>query len=63
MSDALIGVYEVAQMTGATVSTVRWWRSQGTGPIAAKIGRRVMYRRADVEAWIEAKFAIANAAS
>lgn len=38
------------------INTLRFWRSQGTGPTSARIGRRVAYRRADVAAWLEAQF-------
>lgn len=52
----LMTLAEVAEATRTTVDTVRTWRKVGKGPRAAKIGRRVMYRRADVEAWIAAQF-------
>ncbi|MFV1359590.1 helix-turn-helix transcriptional regulator [Mycolicibacterium fortuitum] len=52
----LIDIETAAKMTGQCVSTMRWWKAQGVGPKAAKIGRRVMYRRADVEAWINEQF-------
>lgn len=35
------------------VTTVRWWRTQRTGPPAVKIGRFLRYRLADVERWEE----------
>ena len=37
--------------------TLRWWRLRrvGFGPPSFKIGRRVMYRRQDVESWLEAQ--------
>jgi excisionase family DNA binding protein len=50
----LLTVAEVAEMTRLSVSTLRWWRSAGAGgPESIKLGRRVMYRRADVEKWLE----------
>jgi predicted DNA-binding transcriptional regulator AlpA len=34
------------------VSTLRYWRHLGTGPHSFRLGRRVVYRRADVTAWL-----------
>ncbi|GAA2807119.1 helix-turn-helix transcriptional regulator [Mycolicibacterium pallens] len=53
----LIGIEETARMCNQAISTLRWWKAQGVGPKAAKIGRRVMYRKQDVEDWINAQFA------
>lgn len=44
---------EVAAITRAPVETVRYWRHVGKGPRSFKVGRRVLYRRSDVEAWLE----------
>lgn len=51
----LLTTAEVADLVRATPSTVRFWRHAGTGPAGFKVGRRVLYRRADVEAWIAAQ--------
>lgn len=41
-------------MTRLSVGTLRYWRSVGAGgPESFKLGRRVMYRRADVERWLQ----------
>ena len=32
-------------------STIRYWRHAGTGPKGTRIGRRTLYRLADVVAW------------
>lgn len=32
--------------------TLRWWRHLGRGPNYVKIGRRVLYRRDDLDAFI-----------
>lgn len=37
------------------LSTVYQWNHDGTGPKRVKVGRHVRYRRADVEAWLEAR--------
>jgi len=40
-------------MTRLSVGTLRWWRSVRAGsPESFKLGRRVMYHRADVEKWL-----------
>jgi len=38
--------YDIAE------GTLYYWRHKGIGPPSVRIGRRVMYRRGDVEAWI-----------
>lgn len=47
---------DVERDYGFPLNTLRYWRTTGRGPKAAKIGGRVMYRRTDVEAWIDAQF-------
>jgi predicted DNA-binding transcriptional regulator AlpA len=50
--DDLLTTVEVAQITRSPVSTLRYWRHLGTGPHSFRLGRRVVYRRADVAAWL-----------
>jgi DNA-binding transcriptional MerR regulator len=38
-------------------SRLRFWRWQGYGPPVLRIGRRRLYRRSDVLAWIESNMA------
>ena len=52
---------EVATELRTSPETVRYWRHQGTGPRAVKIGRRVLYALDDVEAWIAARREAADA--
>jgi predicted DNA-binding transcriptional regulator AlpA len=52
----LLTLPEVAAMTRQSQATLRWLRHDGRGPKSGKLGRRVVYRRADVEAWIAAAF-------
>jgi hypothetical protein len=41
------------EMTRMSVGTLPWWRAVGEdGPESFKLGRRVMYRRTDVEKWL-----------
>ena len=50
--DDLLTTAEVAQIMRSPVSTLRYWRHLGTGPHGFRLGRRVVYRRADVTAWL-----------
>lgn len=43
---------ELAQTCRTSVETVRYWRHVGKGPRSFKVGRRVLYRIEDVEAWL-----------
>lgn len=52
----LLRVPEVSELTGIPEATLRFWRHVGTGPPSAKLGRRVVYREAEVIAWIDAQF-------
>lgn len=45
---------EVAAMLRTPAETVRYWRHIGKGPKSFKVGRRVLYARDDVEAFIAA---------
>ena len=51
-STDLLTTAEVAIITRAPVSTVRYWRHLGTGPRSFRLGRRVVYRRQEVEQWL-----------
>ena len=43
---------QVSAMTGLPVGTLRYWRHANLGPASFSLGRRVVYRRAEVERWI-----------
>jgi predicted DNA-binding transcriptional regulator AlpA len=47
---------EVAALTRVPVATLRWLKAMEKGPKCGKLGRRVVYRRADVEQWIASAF-------
>jgi excisionase family DNA binding protein len=47
---------DIAQLVRVPVSTVRYWKHMGEGPRSLKVGRRVLYRREDVDAWLAAKY-------
>jgi len=52
MENDLLYTTEVAAMLRTTPETVRYWRHMGTGPKSFKIGRRVLYQRADVDSFL-----------
>src|SRR5436305_5401664 len=49
----LLTITEAADLLRAPVATLRYWRHLGTGPRSFRLGRRVLYRRNDLHAWIE----------
>lgn len=48
----LLKTDEASEYLGVPTATLRYWRSVGTGPQSGKLGRRVVYRRADLEGWL-----------
>jgi excisionase family DNA binding protein len=46
---------ELADFLNLPLATIYRWRHLGEGPRASKLGRHVRYRRADVEAWLDAR--------
>jgi excisionase family DNA binding protein len=53
--DNLMTVEAVAEYLGVPVATVYAWNSRDTGPARSRVGRHVRYRRADVDAWLDAR--------
>ena len=51
----LLTITEAADLLRAPVATLRYWRHLGTGPASFRMGRRVLYRRDDLSAWIDAR--------
>lgn len=54
---ALLTISEVSERTRTPVATLRYWRHLGTGPRSGRVGRRVVYRAQDVEAWLAEQLA------
>jgi prophage regulatory protein len=50
------------QLTGTPASTWRYWAINDTGPRSFKIGRRRVWRRSEVLAWISAQEAATGTA-
>jgi excisionase family DNA binding protein len=51
----LLTIAEAAELLRAPVATLRYWRHLGTGPHSFRLGRRVVYRRDDLQSWIDAR--------
>jgi predicted DNA-binding transcriptional regulator AlpA len=56
MSSDILYTEEVAALSRKSVATIRWLRAVGRGPKSGKLGNRVVYRRSDVEQWINEAF-------
>ena len=48
---------EAARFCGLAPSTLAKLRLGGNGPVYCKLGRRVVYRREDLAAWLETRIA------
>jgi predicted DNA-binding transcriptional regulator AlpA len=51
----LINEYQVAEMLGVSVATVRRWRSVKHGPRYLKLGALCKYKIEDVAKWLESR--------
>jgi prophage regulatory protein len=52
MNSELLDALELEELTGTKASTWRYWASKGQGPASFKLGKRRVWRRAAVLAWI-----------
>lgn len=49
----ILNMAEVAEMTGTSIDTLRYWRATGKGgPPSYRLGRRVVYDQDAVAAWL-----------
>lgn len=51
----LLTITEAADRLRTPVATLRYWRHLGIGPDSFRLGRRVVYRRDDIDNWITAQ--------
>jgi helix-turn-helix protein len=49
----LLTISEAAELLRTAVATLRYRRHLGTGPRSFHLGRRILYRRDDLQAWGE----------
>jgi hypothetical protein len=52
ISSDLLTLTEAAAFLRTPIATLRYWRHLGTGPDGFRLGRRVLYRREDLERWV-----------
>jgi hypothetical protein len=48
----LLTLEEAAALLRTPVATLRYWRHLGIGPDGFRLGRRIVYRRQDVDRWV-----------
>ncbi len=53
--DALLTVSEAAHYLGMTRPSLYALRHRGDAPLGFRVGGRVLYRRAEIDAWLEAR--------
>jgi excisionase family DNA binding protein len=53
MSSNLLNTTEAAEVLRLGVATLHRWRKAGKGPPYIEMGRKVYYRRTDLDRWIE----------
>jgi predicted DNA-binding transcriptional regulator AlpA len=51
----VVSVHDAARFVGLSESTLAKLRLNGNGPIYCKLGRRVVYRTADLEQWLQSR--------
>jgi predicted DNA-binding transcriptional regulator AlpA len=56
VDDDLMTFSEVVERARQPEATMRWLIHKGDGPRHAKIGRRLVFKRSDVDTWIEEAF-------
>ena len=59
-SIALLTEPETARALHVSERTLQRWRGSGEGPAFVRAGRRVLYRPADIEAFLEASKALST---
>lgn len=63
VQDELMTMPEVSKDYRVPMPTLRFYRHRGDiGPKSFRLGRRVFYKRSDVEAWVEQQYAEATGA-
>jgi excisionase family DNA binding protein len=51
----LLTLDEAADYLRRPVDTLRYWRKTGRGPAAARVGKGLLYRKADLDRWVQAQ--------
>lgn len=50
--DTYFNQHRLSEFLDTSERTLERWRVEGTGPAYVKAGRKVLYRRQDVEEWL-----------
>lgn len=58
-TDEYLTTSEVAELLKTPSNTLHKWRTRDYGPPAAKVGRRLLYRRTDVLEWVSSRIGAA----
>lgn len=53
MSDKLLTQSETAELLRRSPRQLEQWRWLGEGPPYLRVGRRILYRESDLEAWLD----------
>lgn len=53
--DILLTAHDASRVLGLAAQTLARWRVEGVGPYHVRVGNRVRYRRADLDAFIDAR--------
>ena len=57
MVDNILTTSDCSKVTRIPVTTLRWYRHQGTGPKSFRLGpRKVFYKESDVMAWLDQQY-------
>lgn len=55
-SEEYLSTKQVAEIIGVPESTIRYWRHRNQGPAGFRMGgKRISYRRSEVEKWLTAQ--------
>jgi DNA-binding transcriptional MerR regulator len=54
--DGLVTEHDLAKQVGVSVFTLRVWRRKKYGPPSAKLGKSVVYRQLDIDAFMSSIF-------
>ena len=52
MGCEFLGAMDLEEITGTKASTWRYWASIGQGPPSFRLGRRRVWRKAEVMSWL-----------
>ncbi|MEZ0363379.1 helix-turn-helix transcriptional regulator [Mycobacterium sp. pUA109] len=55
MNSEYLDSQDLESLTGTKASTWRYWAMIGEGPVSFKLGRRRVWKRSTVLAWLESR--------